>query len=217
MRTPPLIRWAIGSLFSGRSGAKEKYLAAVTATGQSLTSCAVRNSHGVASLACSRLCIGLPRGIRGPASRFGSFGSGLKLRDQHRRGRREVVRVDDLEQRLGEARELRLHLELNAGREEGDPFEQPLDVRIRHLEAGHPQPGGDLRELLGELGTHLAQVLQFSVVVPEQARVHYFTREETRSAISTLPVSRSISVRTSSSSGIGCAHSCPRISMPTTL
>ncbi len=77
MRTPPLIRWAIGSVFSGRSGAKEKYLAAVTDTGQSLTSCAVRNSHGVASFACSRLCIGLPRGILGPARRFGSFGSGL--------------------------------------------------------------------------------------------------------------------------------------------
>ncbi len=76
MRTPPLIRWAIGSLFSGRSGANEKYLAAVTDTGQSLTSCAVRNSHGVASFACSRPCIGLPRGMRGPASRLGSFGSG---------------------------------------------------------------------------------------------------------------------------------------------
>ena len=35
-----------------------------------------------------------------------------------------------------------------------------------------PRRAGDLRELLGELGAHLAQVLQLAVVVVQQPRIH---------------------------------------------
>ena len=152
-----------------------------------------------------------------PVARLGSFGSGCELRDQHRRRRRQVVRVDDLEQRLREARELGVELELHARGQKADALEQPLDVRIGDLEAAHAEPRGDLGKLLRELGAHLAQMLQLEVVVLRAAADPFTRPRRMRSAISTLPVSRSISVRTSSSSGTGCAQSSPRISTPMTL
>ena len=119
------------------------------------------------------------------------------------------MRVDDLEQRLGEARELGVELEVHARRQEPDAFEQPLDVRVGDLEAVHAEPAGDLGKLARELGARLPKVLQLEVVVPEQAGVHYSTRGGTRSAICTFPVSRSNSVRARNSSGTGWAHSSP--------
>ena len=74
-----------------------------------------------------------------------------ELGDEHRRRRREVMRIDDLEQRLREARKLRLELELNAGGEERDTLEQPLDIRIVDFEAVHPEARRYLWELFGEL------------------------------------------------------------------
>ena len=160
----------------------------------------------------------MPRGtVRVPPARLGIVLVRLKLRHQHGRRRREVVRVDDLEQRLGEARELGVDLQLHPRRHEAGAFEQPLHVRVGHLEAAHAEPGGDLRELLGELAAHLAKMLKLEVVVVEETGIHYATRVGARSATSTCPVSRSISVRTSRSMGIGCAQSCPEISTPITL
>src|SRR4029450_376742 len=118
--------------------------------------------------------------------------------------------IDDLEERLCEARELRVDLELHARRQEGDAFEQSFDVGIRHFEPVHPQPRRNFRKLLRELRTRLAQVLQLQVVVLEEARIHHATRGgELRSVMRTVPVSRSKSVRTRNSSGTGCAHNWP--------
>ena len=120
------------------------------------------------------------------------------------------MRIDDLEQRLGEARELRVELELHARGEKPDAFEQPLDVGIRHLEAVHAEPRRNLRELLCEFSAGLSQVLQLEVGVLKQPRIHQATRdEEPRSVMRTRPVSRSKSVRTRNSSGTGCAHNWP--------
>ena len=41
------------------------------------------------------------------------------------------MRIDDLEQRLREARELGVELQMNARGQEADAFDQPLDVRDR--------------------------------------------------------------------------------------
>ncbi len=145
----------------------------------------------------------------GPGREIGVGEIRFELRHEHRRSRREIVRVHHLEQRLREARELGVELELHARGHEADAFEQALDVRIGHLQPVHPQPRRNARKLLRELRAHLAQMLQLEVVVLKEPGVHvlYTTREEgMRSAISTLPVSRSISVRTSSSSGTGCAQ-----------
>ncbi|MNC85903.1 hypothetical protein D3C83_15230 [compost metagenome] len=127
------------------------------------------------------------------------------------------MRVDAFEQRLREARELGVELQVDARRHEADAFHQALDVGVGHLQPVHAEARRDLGELLGELRAHLAQVLQLEVVVLEQPRIHQPTRDGAMSAIWTLPVSRSISVRISSSSGTGCAHNWPRISMPMTL
>ncbi len=102
--------------------------------------------------------------------RVGEFG--LELHHRHRRHRREVVRVDGVQQVLGEARVLAVELELHARGEKGEAFQQPLDVRVRALEALEAEPGGDLRELGRELRARLANELQLAVVVLEQARVH---------------------------------------------
>src|SRR5258705_386255 len=111
---------------------------------------------------------------------------GLQLRDQHRRRRRQVVRVDDLEQRLREARELGIELQLDARGEEAEALEQPLDVGVGDLEAVHAEPRGNLRKLLRELRAHLAEMLQLEVVVLQQPRIHQATRVGARSAISTF-------------------------------
>ena len=82
-------------------------------------------------------------------------------------------------------------------------------TRVGDLEAVHPQPCGDLRKFLRELGAHLEEMLQLTVVVVEQSRIHYIPPEAPRSESCIRPVSRSISVRMSRSSGTGCAHSWP--------
>ena len=67
----------MGSELSGRSGANEKQLADVISIGQSVTSCAVRNSHAVGSSGAIVDSIAEPRGIvRVPVASPGSLLSG---------------------------------------------------------------------------------------------------------------------------------------------
>ena len=58
---------------------------------------------------------------------------------------------------------------------------------IGDLEPVHPSRAAIFGKLLGELGAHLAQVLQLEVVVLKEARIHHATRDGARSAISHLP------------------------------
>ena len=87
------------------------------------------------------------------------------------------MRIDDVEQRLREAGELGVELELHARGEKGDALEEPLDVGIGDLEAVHAEPGRDLGKLLRELRAHFAEVLQLDVVVLEQPRIHHALRD----------------------------------------
>ena len=96
----------------------------------------------------------------------------VDLHHAHGGQRREEVRIDHLEQPLREARELGVHLELDARREEAEALEQPLDIRVADLDAAHAQAARDLRIALRELGTELVHVGEFAVVVVEQPRVH---------------------------------------------
>ena len=105
---------------------------------------------------------------------------------------------------------LGVELQLHARGEKRHAFEQPLHIGIGDFQPVHPEPGGNLRKLLGEFGAGFPQVLQLEVVVLKKARIHQETRAgETRSVIRTFPVSRSKSVRTRNSSGTGCAQSWP--------
>ena len=71
----------------------------------------------------------------------------MHLRHEHRRRRREIVGIDDLEKRLREPRELGVELQLHAGGEKRGAFEQPLHVRIGNLEPAHAEARGNLGEL----------------------------------------------------------------------
>src|SRR5690606_40001775 len=87
--------------------------------------------------------------------------------------RTEIVRIDELEQMLREARELGLELQLHARSEERESLEEPLDIRVRDLRrAVDAEAAGDLRILLGELRAHLAKVVQLALVVAQKARIH---------------------------------------------
>jgi hypothetical protein len=61
------------------------------------------------------------------------------------------MRIDHLQQRLREGREFRFQLELDTRRQEGEAFQQPLDIGIGHLGAAEIEPGGDLGKFGGEL------------------------------------------------------------------
>ncbi len=131
------------------------------------------------------------------------------------RGRRgcQVVRVDDLEQPLREARELRVHLELYPCREERGTFEEALDVGIGDLDALHAEASRDLGKLLPEFRAELPEVAEFAVEVVEEPRVHQ-PAGPVCSCSTTSPLSRSRLDRRRSSSGYGIAHSLARTSNP---
>ena len=148
---------------------------------------------------------------------------------QHRRRRRQILRIDHFQQPLRKARELCVETQLHTRRHEGHALEQALDVRVGHFDAVHPESIGDLRKLTSELRAHLAQMLEFLVVVAQQPWIHVvpvsmtpgssrpvgdsLQRHQFASSTCTCPLSRSNSVRSSISSGTGCAHSCAEMRM----
>jgi hypothetical protein len=99
----------------------------------------------------------------------------LELHHGHRRGRAEVVRAQHLEELLGELRKLGVDLELNARRQEGEAFEQTLDVRIRAFERVEPEPPGYLRKVPSELAAEIPQVAKLAIVIVEKPRIHAIT------------------------------------------
>ncbi len=90
-----------------------------------------------------------------------------ELHDRHRRHRREVVRVEDVEQRLGDFGELVVDLQVDATGEKRERFDHALDVRILALVVLEQQPPGDLRVLVGELRPHLPKKAELALVVIE--------------------------------------------------
>ncbi|MPM83396.1 hypothetical protein SDC9_130460 [bioreactor metagenome] len=114
----------------------------------------------------------------------------MQAHDAHGGRGREIVRVDQLQQTLRETRKLRVHLELNAPRQQGETFQQPLHIRVGHLQALHAQTAGDLGMFLRKLLAQFADVGQFAVVIVEQTRVHQLS--PIWSSKVTEPVSRSM-------------------------
>ncbi|MNM73966.1 hypothetical protein D3C81_857140 [compost metagenome] len=98
--------------------------------------------------------------------------AGMEPRHRDRRRRRDVVGIDDFQQALGEAREFRIELQLRAGGQEAERFDEALHIGIGHLDAMHAQAPGHLGVLVRELSRQLAHVDQFAVVVLKQLRVH---------------------------------------------
>ena len=92
----------------------------------------------------------------------------LELHHGHGRHRGQVVRVDNLQQVLGEVRVAGIDFELHAGGEQPEAFQQAFDIGVCTVKAIQPQAAGYLGELTGELAAHFADVLQFAVIVFEE-------------------------------------------------
>ena len=122
------------------------------------------------------------------------------------------MRIDHLEQRLREARELGFELELHARGQEREAFEQPLDIRVGDFEPCRC-PGGRRSS-----GTRCANSRPSRADGAAPVR----SRRSSRGSISRVPrvsvttASRAFPARSRSSrnnrSGTGCAHSSPSIS-----
>ncbi len=89
----------------------------------------------------------------------------LQLHHRHRRQRRQIMRVDHLQQVLGEHRVLRVQLELHARGQKREAFQQPLDIGVGAFERVQAKPAGDLGILARKLRAHVAHVLQLAGVV----------------------------------------------------
>ena len=83
------------------------------------------------------------------------------------------MRVNRFQQRLREAREFRVHLDVDARGQKREPFQQPLHERVR---AGvdalcvQREASSDLRELARKLRRRVTQVAQLIVVMMEKRR-----------------------------------------------
>src|SRR5262249_55095849 len=76
-------------------------------------------------------------------------------------------------QGVGQFRELVVDLQVDAGGEQGERLQQPLDVRVGAAAVAlQPEPAGLPRVLLGELRSQLADEPQFPVVVLPQHPAH---------------------------------------------
>ena len=104
----------------------------------------------------------------------------LQLRDHHRRRRRQVAGVDQLQQVLREARVLGVLLVVDARGEEREALQQALDVGVDAFAARdgavQGQARGDLRVLAREFSRRIADVQQFLAVVAEESGIHRGSR-----------------------------------------
>jgi hypothetical protein len=89
----------------------------------------------------------------------------LQLHDCHGRQRRQIARIDHLQQVLGETREFGVELELHARGQKRKPLEQPLDIGIGAFQAFEAQSSGDLRELTRKFRAHVLYMLQLVLVI----------------------------------------------------
>ena len=119
------------------------------------------------------------------------FQVGLHPHHRHRRRRRDIVRINHLEQVLREPRKLRIQPQLHPGRQEREPFQQPLDVRVRALDAVERQAARDFRKLRRELAPHLAEVRQLALVVLKKTRIHRGSLSHLAEKRHTLRIGRS--------------------------
>ena len=101
----------------------------------------------------------------------------LKLDDGLRRHGPEVVRVEHVQQRLGDFGELIVELAMHSAGQEREGFDQTLDVGIFAGIRLQQQTAGHLGIFFRELAGHLADELQLAFVVGQQFVDHAFPPE----------------------------------------
>ena len=97
----------------------------------------------------------------------------VKLDDRHRRNRRQVVRVENAQNRAGQLGEFIVELVVDAPGQERKGFDQPFDVRIcaaSRLQEQSPRSG---RVLLGELLGQLPNEQQLALIIRIKCFAHF--------------------------------------------
>ena len=99
---------------------------------------------------------------------------GLAVELHHHAGRhgRQVVRVEQAEQRVGEFGEFVVEPVMHAAGEEGHAFQQAGDVRVVDRIGRKPQTAGDLRMGIGEFRGQPFDGVEFAIVVGQEGVRH---------------------------------------------
>ena len=97
----------------------------------------------------------------------------VELRDHARGDGRQVVRVEQPEQRVGEFGEFVVETVVDAPGEEGHAFQQARDVRVVHRVGGQAQAAGDLRLGLGEFRGQPFDGVEFAIVIWKEGIGHF--------------------------------------------
>src|SRR4051812_17912826 len=141
------------------------------------------------------------------AGQFSALTIHLELHHHERRQRSHVLRIENVEQRLGDLWQIVGDAQLQPSGEEREAFEQALDVRIFAASRLELQPPRDLRISLGELGAQASQIGQLALVVEAKivrGRASFGRRHRRESASASrtsytpLPVWSTVSKFTSS-------------------
>lgn len=129
----------------------------------------MRNRQGSPSIGSLSTAAPRDQVSRGQAPLFGVDGA---LYDRHRRHGPEVMRIEDVEHRLGDLGKVVVELVANVRVQECDRLDQPCHHRIVGLVGTEPQPAGNLRVLAGELDALLSKVGELPHVVAQEGIAH---------------------------------------------
>jgi hypothetical protein len=94
------------------------------------------------------------------------------LHDRHGRNRRQVVRIEDVEERLRQFRQVVIELATDPGGEERERLDQTGDVRILNRVLTQAEAAGDLWVRFGKLRRQPADVVELPIVVGQQLVNH---------------------------------------------
>ena len=114
----------------------------------------------------------LPAGIAIPSGADRPQGIGLELHRGERRHRRQGVRIDDRQHRVGQFGELVVQLVADAAGEEGKRLDEALDVRVGGAVRLQLQARRRRRVLASELLRELADEVEFGLVVGVEFLAH---------------------------------------------
>ena len=121
-------------------------------------------------LAADRL--GVDRDACGQARGVHQVRLAIELRDHAGRHRRQVVRVEQAEQGVGQFGEFVVQPVVHARGQKRHAFQQAGDMGIVHRVGRKAQPAGDLRMGVGELGGQALDRVEFALVVGEERVRH---------------------------------------------